>query len=162
MEEYQTPFLRREVGFFVLKKIVERGKNGMITRSVRARIGLILLFLFIFYSELSYATDNRWRYFATNGLGAMLYYDIDSVTVYDNKIVKVWYKIIPNKASESPVREAKFLDEFNCDKRESRSLKNHFYYKDGNVKSDLEKTKWGDIEPETWEESLFNIVCKKK
>ena len=61
----------------------------MTTLSVRARIGVILLSLITIGSELSYAADDRWRYFATNGAGDTLYYDTDSVTVYGNKIVKV-------------------------------------------------------------------------
>jgi hypothetical protein len=134
----------------------------MTTLSVRARMRVILLSLITIGSELSYAADDRWRYFATNGLGDTLYYDTDSVTVYGNKIVKVWYKIILHKDSESPVREGKFLDEFNCNKRECRAIERHYYYKDGNHKFDVEKSNWEDIQPETWEESLFNIVCKKK
>jgi hypothetical protein len=134
----------------------------MMTRSVRTKIVLILLSLIVTGSELSYARGDRWRHFATNGLGAELYYDTDSVTVYGNKIVKVWYKMILHKASESPVRELKSLDEFNCNKREWRAIERRYYYEDGNYKLDGEKSNWGDIEPETWTESLFNIVCKKK
>lgn len=132
----------------------------MLTLSVRARIGVILLSLITIGSELSHAADDRWKYFATNGAGDTLYYDTDSVTVYGNKIVKVWYKMILNKDSKSPVREAKYLEEFNCNKRERRTIEGHYYYKDGNYKFDGEKSNWEDIEPETWIESLFNIVCK--
>ncbi len=131
------------------------------TLSVRARIGVILLSLITIGSELSYAADDRWRYFATNGLGDTLYYDTDSVTVYGNKIVKVWYKMI-YKDSKSPLRELKILNEFNCNKRDYRRLEMHAYYKDGSYKFDVEKRNWEDIEPETWLESLFNIVRKKK
>lgn len=130
--------------------------------SARAKIGVILLSFITIGCELSYAADVRWRYFATNGLGDKLYYDTDSVTVYGNKMVKVWYKIILPKDSESPVRETKSLDEFNCHKREYRNLEMHAYYKDGNYKFDVEKSNWEDIQPESWKESLFNIVCKKK
>lgn len=134
----------------------------MLTLPIRARIGVILLSLITIGSELSYAADDRWRYFETNGLGDTLYFDTTSVTVYDNNIVKVWCKIIPHKDSKSPVREAKFLNEFNCNKRECRSIERHYYYKDGNYKFDVEKGNWEDIQPETWLESLFNIAYKKK
>lgn len=132
------------------------------TLSVRASIGVILLSLITIGYELSYAADDRWRYFAANGAGDTLYYDTDSVTVYGNNMVKVWYKMILHKDSKSPVREGKWLNEFNCNKREYRKIEAYYYYKDGDYKWDYEKSDWEDFEPETWKESLFNIVCKKK
>ena len=52
------------------------------------------------------------------------------------------------------------LKEINCPMREYRSHINYYYQSEQKWK--IEPTNWEGIEPETWIETLYDIVCKEK
>ncbi len=136
---------------------------------MKLAIHVIVSLVLIGYFTLAHAKDDRWKYIATNGLDQKIYYDTKSVTVYgkkEDKIAKVWIKSIATK-SEDNLQESSELREYDCSNRMTRSLPaGKFVRKDG-TENHLDTTntiagEWSEISYDTWHETIFDIVCKKK
>lgn len=125
----------------------------------------IMIFL-LFVAVLSASAedlDKRWKYFATNVAGCDFYYDAESIIYLPNNAVKVWEEMLCPETTGYVVLEMKTLKEIDCNKRTYRLLQMEGTKKDGSGVFDFEpSSRYDEIEPETWMETLYHAVCKKK
>jgi hypothetical protein len=111
------------------------------------------------YSE---GQPSRWKYYSTDGAHNDHYYDTKSIVHTKNNIVRVWEKKVATEKSDEimkTIKEFAELKEINCPLREYRSHVNYYYQSE--EKWQRKPTDWEAIEPETWMETLYDIVCKK-
>jgi len=109
--------------------------------------------IFIHAGEL----DKRWIYFASNMANCNFYYDTETVLKSKNGIVRVWKKMICPKSKQIPKDyEYTSLNEIDCVGRVYRSLEAMGRTYDNTPSA------WSGVIPESYDEALFNIVCKKK
>jgi len=102
--------------------------------------------------------NSRWNYYATDGNKGKHYYDIESIV--RGKTIKVWETSIGGT-----FKKWRSLREINCVTREYRILQSTIEYEENlNLAPKIlsEPTLWEGIEPETWMETLYDIMCEKK
>jgi hypothetical protein len=119
---------------------------------------LIIMSVFLIAPIHSAELDPRWKYYATDGLKGKHYYDTKSIV--RGTTLKVWEIEIGGS-----FKECRWLREINCTTRECRLLQGTVQYEDNlNIASKRynEPTIWESIEPETWMETLYDILCNKK
>jgi hypothetical protein len=105
---------------------------------------------------------SRWKYYSTDGAHNDHYYDTKSVVRTKSNTVRVWEKKVATENSDEimkTIKEFQELKEINCALREYRSHVNYWY--ESEEKWQRKPTDWQAIEPETWMETLHDIVCEK-
>jgi len=95
----------------------------------------------------------RWAYYASNLAGCDFYYDTNTIEKISNRSIKVW----KNTVCHTFDGKWKSLLEINCKSRIYRSLE--MVTKDGH---DTESSAWSSFIPESYDEPLYDILCKKK
>lgn len=123
----------------------------------------LLLSVIVSFSRISRTEDEKWKYYATSKDNTKHYYDVKSITYTSDSLVRVWDKTIVSENSNSLTREMRMLREMDCSKRRYRSLEMRVEYIDGSEKEKVySRPAWVPVTSNTWIESLFEIVCKKK
>jgi hypothetical protein len=140
-------------------------------KSLWVKVGVILVVgLAIFgYAEV-WGAD--WKYMGYTDFG-VYYYDAENIIRPSENIVRVWTKIIYSEAGvnqwvKDSGKRYRNLDysitlfEYNCPDKMFKGLSVTLYSKDGNIITDFtaDNPKRAFIRPETFEEVMFNAVCK--
>ncbi len=125
---------------------------------------LASLFLgFIFSSLPGMAEGEKWKYFATSEDRTKHYYDQGSIEFISDKVVRVWDKTTTSEAAGALTTDLKILREIDISKRKHRVLAMRAEFRDGSEKEQsFPNPRWGDIARNTWLNSLYEILCKKK
>jgi hypothetical protein len=124
-------------------------------------VSLLVVSGFAFAKEPS----PRWKYYSSDGAHNDHYYDTKSIARVSNGIVKVWEKKVATEKADEVMKEMKELSELkevNCPTREYRTFIRYYDTTSRPLKSHVEPTQWESIEPDSWMEALFDIVCKTK
>jgi hypothetical protein len=131
------------------------------------KINCFSLIIFLAFSIASFACAEdqaaRWKYYSTDAGNNDHYYDTKSIVPLSNSIIRVWEKkVATDKSNEvmKAMKELAELKEINCSMREYRSHVNYYYGSEDQWKT--KPTEWEPIGPETYIETLNEIVCKKK
>lgn len=131
-------------------------------------IGMLVTIVFISLSgNFAYPQEQspRWKYYSTDGAYNDHYYDTQSIVYASSEIANVWEKKVATEKSDEVMRTMKELSELkelNCRSREYRTFVRYYDTTSRPLKSHIEPTQWESIEPESWMEALFDIVCKAK
>jgi hypothetical protein len=128
----------------------------------RLLVGIVItvIFLSAFLNDARGADEQRWKHYATSVGGHEYFYDSKTVVNISNTNVKVWVRMFAPDSDETTYKEQK-LYEMDCSKRVYRLLFLLWEFKSGQVIRHEEPTAWSDIQPETVDETLLDIVCKK-
>jgi hypothetical protein len=129
--------------------------------TVVAILSVFIVVNFVYPEEQS----PRWKYYSTDGAYNDHYYDTKGIVYTKNNIVKVWEKkVATDKSGEvmKTMKELAELKEINCLIREYRTFVTYYDVNSKPLTSHVEPTQWESIAPETWMETLYDIVCKKK
>lgn len=112
--------------------------------------------------------EDTWSLYYSGPDGTNYYYEPGSVnyTPINKRTrargtehhVKVLEKVVYTKP-EYKVKEVKTLKEFRCSRSMVRSLKIDVAYRDGMRKFEMKINPWKYIEPESPQETLYDIVC---
>ncbi len=121
--------------------------------------------MLVVFSLSANAQSTRWVFFSEGGDGALHYYDNESILKHGNRI-EVWYKVIWINHSEIDYTLARAF--ILCGERKMFSHVNYiYYYKDGRYEDksiqNLYESEliYNEVYPETNDEVLYNIVCRK-
>ncbi|MGQ3684182.1 MAG: surface-adhesin E family protein [Candidatus Loosdrechtia sp.] len=123
----------------------------------------LLFTCMVVYSGSTIKAENvKWKYYATGGDYTKHYYDPQSIVFTSAHVGRVWEKVIVSETSAYLTKEIRALREIDCFRKVYRTLEMHIEYRDG---SEQEKSypdpKWLDITPNSWLETLYEIVCSK-
>ena len=131
--------------------------------SIKYVMLLSLFFGIICLSHPSRAGEEKWKYFATGEDRTKHYYDPDSIVFVSDNIARVWDKTTTSEASIALTTELKILREVDFSKRKYRVLVMRVAFRDGSEKDQsFPNPRWTDIKKNTWMNSLYEILCKRK
>jgi hypothetical protein len=112
--------------------------------------------------EYGFSADrNRWNNYAIDFDDTVYFYDTNSV-LRKNNSVKVWIKFgepINDNQNTSYYKEATAFKEIDCGNRLIRSIEWNYLSMKGEYKKITSPTKWENIEPETADDALLEVVC---
>src|SRR5512143_3480324 len=117
-------------------------------------------------NDLSYGFSpdrSRWNNYAIEDDYTIYFYDTKSI-IRKNDIVKVWIKFgepINDNAATRIYKEATALKEINCGTRLIRSVEWNYLSMKGEILNYTSPTKWENIEPETANDALLEVVCPR-
>ncbi len=106
---------------------------------------------------------SRWSNYAIEYDNTIYFYDKKSV-IKKKDIVKVWIKFgepINDNVVTRIYKEAMALKEINCSTRLIRSIEWNYLSMKGEVNNYTSPTKWENIEPETANDALLEVVCPR-
>lgn len=109
------------------------------------------------------ADRTRWNNYAIDFDDTVYFYDTNSVLRKNNN-VKVWIKFgepINDNKDTRFYKEATALKEIDCGNRLIRSIEWNYLSMKGEHKNITSPTKWENIEPETADDALLEVVCKQ-
>lgn len=109
------------------------------------------------------ADRTRWNNYAIDFDDTVYFYDTNSVLRKNNN-VKVWIKFgepINDNKDTRFYKEATVLKEIDCGNRLIRSIEWNYLSMKGEHKNITSPTKWENIEPETADDALLEVVCKQ-
>ena len=105
---------------------------------------------------------NRWNNYATDFFDdTKYYYDTKSI-IKKNNNVKVWIKYgepVNDKKPERIYKEATALMEINCKERSIKVIEWNYLSMKDEYNKYTSPTKWENIEPETANDALWEVVC---
>lgn len=131
--------------------------------SIKYVILASLLLGITFLSHQSMAEGEKWKYFATSEDRTKHYYDQGSIVFISDNIIRVWDKTTTSEASGSLTTDLKVLREIDLPKRKHRVLAMRAEFRDGSEKEQsFPKPRWADIAKNTWLDSLYDILSKRK
>ncbi|HEX9850034.1 surface-adhesin E family protein [Candidatus Deferrimicrobium sp.] len=144
------------------------------------RVLLLILFfsllIFLHAMAMSDGTDNtienkivygftpdhsRWNNYAIESDDTIYFYDTKSV-IKKNDNVKVWIRFgepINDNKDTRLYKEAMALKEIDCNTRLIRSIEWNYSSMKDEHKKYTSPTKWENIEPETSNDALLDVVC---
>jgi len=141
--------------------------------NVQVKLGVILIGLAISGCAEVWGMD--WKLLGANQRYSF-YYDAESIIRSPENLIGVWTKAVyTDKGIIEIIKrmgkiyedtdQSKGLVEYNCSKKMGRDLSLTFFSKGsvlGSSTSGIFKLsdKWGFIEPETFNDALYNAVCK--
>ena len=132
---------------------------------MKIAFNIMMIVFLLFVAVLSVSAedlDKRWKHFATNVAWCNFYYDTESIIYLPNNVAKVWVEMLCPETTGYVVLEMKTLKEIDCNKRTYRQLQMEGTQNDGSDVFNFESSRYDEIEPGTWMETLYHAVCKKK
>jgi hypothetical protein len=132
-------------------------------------ISVKFLFIFLFISmglffTSSMADESRWMYIGKDADSNDYYYDTKSIVKQGEDIHRVWEKrdFAKIEGIALSYKASIRLREIDCGKKEARDLYEDLILDNGKVfEYDRNQKPWKFIAPDTVQEKLYNIVCKK-
>jgi len=114
--------------------------------------------ILVFIASSAYCTD--WLYFIESGAGDKHYIDLDSLKRSPESIVSVKRKIESRDSSNLEYVISEF--EMDCENIKIRKMSEKAYGPDGFTTSAMSKGKWQAVNPESIDESLYELACSLK